>query len=309
MYTIKRAAELTGIPAATLRAWERRYGILTPERTGSGYRLYSESSLHTLTLMRDLVEDGWSPRQAAQEIARRLAGASTEDGDEPPQAETAAAPDAGITRPRGRRHAPPSSAVGELVAAAAELDPTRLADLLDDRFSRGSFETVVDGWLMPALAEMGRAWADGRITVAGEHLVSHAVERRLAAAYEAAAHNPVGGPIVVGLPPDAHHELGILAFATAARRAGLKVTYLGADLPAADWPGAAAGQSARYAVLALSRAGDLPALTEVISALRAADPQAGIAVGGRYQHLAPASVRRLGHRIGPAAERLAHDLR
>ena len=40
MYTIKRAAELTGISVATLRAWERRYGVVHPQRSDGGYRLY-----------------------------------------------------------------------------------------------------------------------------------------------------------------------------------------------------------------------------------------------------------------------------
>ena len=59
--------------------------------------------------------------------------------------------------------------------------------MLDERFSRASFESVVDGWLMPSLVALGEAWADGRVSVAGEHLASYAVQRRLAAAYDAAA--------------------------------------------------------------------------------------------------------------------------
>ena len=66
MYTIKGAAELTGVAAATLRAWERRYGIGAPARSESGYRLYSEANLQSLGLMRDLVDSGWAPRQAAE---------------------------------------------------------------------------------------------------------------------------------------------------------------------------------------------------------------------------------------------------
>jgi methanogenic corrinoid protein MtbC1 len=179
---------------------------------------------------------------------------------------------------------------------------------LDDRFSRGSFEAVVDDWLMPALEEIGQAWADGRITVAAEHLVSSAVHRRLATAYEAAARNSHGPSIIVGLPPGAHHELGILAFATAARRAGLTVTYLGADLPAQDWVTATTCNDARYAVTSLPHTQDLIGLESVVSAIQRDTPRTRIAVGGRHQGLAPAAVHRLGHQIGPAAEWLAHDL-
>ena len=65
MYTIKRAAELTGIPVATLRAWERRYAVVRPERSSGGYRLYDDRALADLVLMQALVDQGWSAGQAA----------------------------------------------------------------------------------------------------------------------------------------------------------------------------------------------------------------------------------------------------
>lgn len=65
MYTIKRAAELTGIPAATLRAWERRYDLVDPQRTESGYRLYDEQTLDRIREMVALVADGWTASTAA----------------------------------------------------------------------------------------------------------------------------------------------------------------------------------------------------------------------------------------------------
>ena len=64
MYTISRAAELTGVPVATLRAWERRYAVVAPQRTEGGYRLYDDGALAAIRAMSDLVDGGWSPRQA-----------------------------------------------------------------------------------------------------------------------------------------------------------------------------------------------------------------------------------------------------
>ena len=107
------------------------------------------------------------------------------------------------------------------------------------------------------------------MTVAGEHMASYAVLRRLAAAYEAAGF-PVGGArVLVGLPPGARHELGLLAFATAARRAGLATTYVGADLPAEDWSAAVSTHGAVAAVLAAPTADDLTGLHSVVADLRA----------------------------------------
>ncbi len=294
MYTIKRAAELTGVSVATLRAWERRYAIVSPKRTESGYRLYDARAIDTLTLMNSLVLQGWSPRQAAAETERRRKGQDGEGGGLMP------GPVADHLRSR------PESA--DLIEAGARLDVLRVTEILDERFSLGSFESVIDGWLLPALTDLGRAWEEGRVHVAGEHLVAYAVQRRLAAAYEAAGHRSDGPRVIVGLPAGARHELGLLAFATAARRVGLTTAYVGADLPTADWAAAAAAHRAVCAVLSVPREADLPGLRAVLAALRVAHPSLTVAVGGAQQDLAPEDCLRLGHEIGPAATLLARVL-
>lgn len=296
MYTIKRAAEFTGVNVATLRAWERRYGIVAPQRTEAGYRLYDTRDIETLTLMGSLVQEGWSARQAATEVERRLASG---DGHLllPAGPAEQVAPTAGS-----------SSASDRLIDAATRLDVVQVGSILDEQFATGSFETVVDGWLMPALVDLGEAWAQGRVSVAGEHLAAYAVQRRLAAAYEAAAHH-IGGPrAIIGLPAGARHELGLLAFATAARRVGLTTAYVGANLPTADWAVAAGAHGAAGAVLAVPCEADLAGLRSVVSELRPAYPALTIAVGGSQQDLAPKECLRLGHNIGEAAAVLASVL-
>ena len=70
MYTIKQASRLTGVSEASLRAWERRYGVVVPHRNESGYRLYDEEALAAVSTMRRLVDDGWSPAEAADAVRR-----------------------------------------------------------------------------------------------------------------------------------------------------------------------------------------------------------------------------------------------
>ncbi|MFV0460898.1 MAG: MerR family transcriptional regulator [Actinomycetales bacterium] len=83
MYTIKRAAELTGIPQATLRAWERRYRIVAPGRSTGGYRLYDDEAIRRLRMMRTLVATGLSPARAAEQLANRSSGRRQAPPDEP----------------------------------------------------------------------------------------------------------------------------------------------------------------------------------------------------------------------------------
>ncbi|MDN5791147.1 MAG: B12-binding domain-containing protein, partial [Micrococcales bacterium] len=241
-----------------------------------------------------------SARQAAAEVERRVVAG---DGHLPAPAPPAvpAVPAAGLSS------ASPS-APDLLIDAAARLDVARVGAILDEQFATGSFETVVDGWLLPALVELGEAWSQGRVSVAGEHLVAYAVQRRLAAAYEAAAHHTGGPRVIIGLPAGARHELGLLAFATAARRVGLTTAYVGANLPTADWAVAAGAHDAACAVLAVPREADLAGLRAVVAELRSAYPELTIAVGGDQQDLAPKECLRLGHDIGEAAAVLANAL-
>lgn len=297
MYTIKHAAELTGLSATTMRAWERRYGIVEPHRTDTGYRLYDADAVRALSVMASLVHQGWAPRQAADE-ARRMVAAG-----ELPVVEVARADPAGS--PDGE---PAEEPYEELVAAAAALDAVAVSRVLDERFSLASFEAVVDGWLMPSLQAVGQAWADGRVSVAGEHLVSYTIQRRLAAAFDAASAHATGPRVLVGLPPGVRHELGQLAFAAAACRSGLNVTYVGADLPAQDWVTATQVHHADCVVLAAHCEDDLPGLRNVVNVLRIARPELLVGVGGGQQDASPQSCLRLGHSIGDAAARLASRL-
>ena len=289
MYNIKQAAARAGVSVPVLRAWERRYGIVQPARTASGYRQFDDAAVDRIRAMRALIGQGWSPSSAAAAI---LAGtvAPSLDGSNASGPGVALGAD-GASAPVGGAVGAPGTA-GEVataqadglarrfIAAAAALDPALVDAVLDDLFSRGSFERVTTELLFPALRQLGEAWAAGEVSVAGEHLASSAVLRRLGLALDAAAiAGGQGSRVVVGLPPGGRHELGALAFAIAARRSGLAVTYLGPDLPAEDW--IAAAKDADAAVIGVVTARDRSAALEVARRLREADPDLVVALGGR----------------------------
>ncbi|MBX3030604.1 MAG: MerR family transcriptional regulator [Chloroflexi bacterium] len=266
MYTIKQAASRSGVSVPLLRQWERRYQVVQPARTRSGYRTYDDTAIDRLRLMRALVDDGWTPSMAASHI-RGLDDAAVR----------AAGPRAsGVPRPLDSE----DDLIEAFLLATASLEVASLEAVLDEMFARGSFETVATLSLMPALRALGAAWDDGRIDVASEHVASGAVLRRLSVAYQAAATGRLDAPVLVGLPPGARHELGALAFAVIARRAGLPVVYLGADLPLADWLRSAAQTNATAAVIGVVSAADVPAAIEVAGALSAAISGLVVAYGG-----------------------------
>jgi MerR family transcriptional regulator, light-induced transcriptional regulator len=267
MYTIKEASARTGVGAPLIRAWERRYGVVTPARTASGYRLYDEGALRVLLAMRALVESGWTASEAARAI-----GAGEVSVDEvAADPRHTRLPDLPANDHRARL-------VARFVGAAEAASPVETEAVLDEVLASGSFEAIVDDLLMPATAALGDAWAAGRLSVAAEHAASAAVARRLSAIFQAAG-VPGRVSVVVGLPPGARHELGALAFAAALRRRGVGVLYLGPDVTVDGWVDAVVSSRARRVVIGTVTGTDAEAAAAVVEALRPLGVRT-IAMGG-----------------------------
>ncbi len=258
MYTIRQAAMRSGVDASLIRAWERRYGVVHPERSAGGYRLFNDEEISRLRVMRELIERGWSAAQAATAANERT---SAPIGDE-------AAADG------------PLPEAQDLVAAASRYDLAAIEVALDDLFGRGSFESVIDELVLPASANLGRAWEEGVIDVAAEHLASSAVMRRLSSLFDMAGVATANRGVLVGLPPGSRHELGALAFAVALRRMGVDVLYVGADVPVTSWVAAAAESAAQAAVIGVVTGSDVEPAVTIATALRTARPALLVAFGG-----------------------------
>ena len=255
MYTIKEASARTGVGAPLIRAWERRYGVIRPTRTPSGYRLYDDATLRVLLAMRSLVESGWTASEAARAIA-----AGEVSADEIAGRSVGVASGAPAERYQARM-------IAEFLSAAESASSAGTESVLDEMLASGSFEAVIDTLVLPATAALGDAWATGRLSVAGEHAASAAVARRLAATFQAAG-VPGRTSVVVGLPPGARHELGALAFAVALRRRGVTVLYLGPDVTVEGWIDAVTRTRAKAAVIGAVMASDAEAAAPVVEALR-----------------------------------------
>lgn len=251
MYTVSQAAELTGISSTTLRAWEKRYGLVAPMRNDVGYRLYDAAEIEMLREMAARVAGGMRPSQAAKSLAYFR----------PPPAA-----------------APPDARTPDLVAVAASLDPDALTEAIDTAFEASVFEQVVTSWLVPQIRRLGEAWESGQLSVAQEHFASAGLMTAVGSAFHAAAGESRGPTVLVGLPAGAHHELAIFAFATCLRRLGRTVLYLGADVPAESWLSAARVRQPRATVLGASSPADAASATLVAEAL--AGSSASVWVGG-----------------------------
>ena len=132
VYSVKHAAAMTGIPADTLRMWERRYRVVEPVRSEGGYRLYDDAAIARLSAMRALVAAGWSPRLAAEQVRSGTTAGPIAD---PPTAGGGAS---------AAVDGEPVGDVDALVAIAQDFDAGALQRLLAQMFGRDDFEHVVD---------------------------------------------------------------------------------------------------------------------------------------------------------------------
>ena len=270
MVSIAQAALATGVPAATLRVWERRYGVPCPERTSGGYRKYAPRDLTAINRMRDLVADGMSPSAAAAVVAAGVA--ATID---------------------------PERFVEDLLDPDSGLDVERE---LSACLRSGDLAVVVDEWLLPMLAQLGKRWASGELTIGAEHALSAALMRQLSVLWQELPEGTRSPTVLVGLPGGAHHDITLFCFALLLRREGFGVRYLGADLPAAAWSEAVVQTRPCVVVTAVHGEQDLPATEELVR--RARQAGAGfVAVGGGWQDSVEEPSVRLGHAFGPALER------
>jgi len=207
-YTVNEVEERTGVPATTLRQWERRYGVPKPERSDSGYRLYSEDDIDDIRSLKAHVDDGVPASRAAQLVGRRE------------------------RRANGPR--PLSDLREELVAALVDLDDSHADRVIAEAHSLYPVEDVVMELFEPSMVELGSLWHDGVINTTTEHFASSYINGRLRQLMSLSGNNRSGHGVIVACAPHDQHELGALVLAVLLRRSGYQVYFVGANTPVED---------------------------------------------------------------------------
>ncbi len=226
LFTASEVENRTHVPATTLRQWERRYGLPNPERTPSGYRLYSQDDIACIEFLKDKIANGVSASRAAQLYA--LQHGPNTPAPETPVPET---PASGMTgQPRGVTN----DLVAQLVEATMNGDAIKADRVLAHAHASLSVEAVLLEVIQPTLITIGEMWHRGEITVAHEHQASHYLRGKLHQLLELAGSARHGPTVVVACAPREYHEIGSLTLAIFLRRAGLRTHYLGANTPVAD---------------------------------------------------------------------------
>ena len=221
IYNIKAVEQATGVAASTLRVWERRYGVPTPNRSDTGYRLYSERDIATVTWLKGQLDEGLTISQAIARLEALRGG-----GDEPAVAigwAHAARP------PSGLRSLPVLQ--DALVTALLDFQAVRADDVLSEAFALYPVEAVALSLIQPTLIEIGEGWHRGDVSVAQEHFASAYLRARLDNLFNQALHNGRAPSIICACVRGELHEMGLLILALFLRRRNYNVLYLGANVP------------------------------------------------------------------------------
>lgn len=269
-YTIGTLASLSGLSPHTIRAWERRYGALSPERTESNRRVYGLADLERLILLRRVVESGHSIGHVATLATPQLQALDT-NLQAPPLA-----PSEHFQTDR------PGVFLAACQAAVHRLDASRLEEALTRGAAVLGILALLDGVVIPLLGEIETRWLQGSLRISQEHMAS-AVLRTFLERVRGSLTGPTHAPrLLVTTPRNQHHEIGALMVAIVAAIKTWNVTYLGPNLPAGEIADAARQCGARAVALSLVFPQDDDTLAQEIRALRQfLGPSTPILVGGR----------------------------
>jgi DNA-binding transcriptional MerR regulator len=215
-----------GVSPAVLRAWETRYGLLDPDRSEGGFRLYSTVDEQAVRAMKRHMARGLSTAQAAE-------AALAEGGEAVGEPEIAAGA---------------ASLTDALTDSLLRYDEAGAQAILDRAFALQPLESVLTGVIAETLRRVGDGWGRGEVTVAQEHFASNIIRARLVAlarGWDAGG----GDAAVLACVPDELHDIGLVSFGLALWRRGWRIVFLGQSTPVADMREALAGAGATALVV------------------------------------------------------------
>jgi MerR family transcriptional regulator, light-induced transcriptional regulator len=228
VYNIKAVARLTGVAADTLRRWESRYNILSPQRSTGGYRMYSQRDVDTIRWLKARVEEGLTISRAC-DLLRTRQDTDLSDGRGALSTGGALRGPAAGAASAGVRALPVLA--DEMLTWLESMDETHAGQVMTEALSLYTVEQVVEELVYPVLVEVGERWMRGDWSVVQEHFASAFMRDRLANLLHASPQNAGGRVALVACAPEELHEIGALVIALYLRRNGYRVIYLGQNVP------------------------------------------------------------------------------
>ncbi|MGX9790708.1 MerR family transcriptional regulator [Mycobacterium sp. MMS18-G62] len=242
-YTVGVVAQRLGVPTATLRSWNQRYGIGPSQHNSGKHRLYSESDIAVVEQMHRLISEGVNPGSAARAAL---------DSVVPSRADTAS-----------------------LLTAAFDLDVVAASRLLDRHLRHFGVPDTWDELIRPAFAAIEARQAEGEGCIDVEHALSWTVSRALQRLQITSSDGTAS--IILACTEDETHSLALEALRAALGERGRSVLMLGADVPSTALVDAIARHEGNVTVMLWAHT---RATADVATAKAALAAHAAVLVGG-----------------------------
>jgi DNA-binding transcriptional MerR regulator/methylmalonyl-CoA mutase cobalamin-binding subunit len=272
-YPIKVVSQITGLSVFVIRAWEKRYEVVTPSRTETNRRLYSEEDIEKLKLLNEAVHNGHNISGIAGLSVNELKSIK---GNKNPLATT------NTVEPKEYFFKDSKSLIDECISAIKVYDAKSLETILLKASSKLSQPQLIEDLIIPLVYKIGDLWHNGDIRIANEHLASSVIRSFLSSLIE--QHIPSeNAPIIISATPRGQdHELGAIMVGITAASLGWKVIYLGPNLPEVEIAAVSDSLGAKVVALSIVYPGDDPQLKKDLINLKKLLPaNVSLIVGGR----------------------------
>jgi DNA-binding transcriptional MerR regulator len=213
VYSIKDLENFSGIKAHTIRIWEQRYHLLSPVRTETGIRTYSDIDLKRILNIATLQNKGGIKiskiaELTESEISEKILQLSGGELDYPEH-------------------------IQAITVAMMDLDEYRFQVLAKTITDAYGFENFMLKVIYPFLTRLGTLWLSGSVGPAQEHFITHLIRQKIIAAIDSqmARPKPDAKKFLLYLPEGELHEIGLLFASYLIRARQHSVVYLGQSLP------------------------------------------------------------------------------
>jgi DNA-binding transcriptional MerR regulator len=213
---IRTVANLTGINPVTLRAWERRYNLITPRRTPKGHRLYTKDDVELIKQVLDLLDQGISISQV-KPLLEQSPGQ---------QQGTSFAETADVWKDYQLK----------MLRAVEKFDEHVLDNTYNDALSLYPIDVVNQRLVSPLLRIIGERWKEREAGIAEEHFFSVYLRNKLGSRIHHLNQRSSGPLLILACLPGEYHEIGLLLFALATVNFGYRVLVLGSNTPLEQLP-------------------------------------------------------------------------
>ncbi|GAB4430628.1 MAG: hypothetical protein Kow0031_11530 [Anaerolineae bacterium] len=303
-FNLKAVVQETGLKQDTLRAWERRYGLPSPERTPGGHRLYSQRDIDTLKWLVARQQEGLSISRAVDLWQRLL-----DEGKDPILETEPSEYDSGVS------HVALAAAGGNIekmrdawIEACLAFNEKNAEALLAQAAAMYSPEIVCTEFLQKALAQIGQMWINGHVTVQQEHFASTLAVRRLEALIAGSPNPTRTGRLLIVCPPEELHIFSLLMITFLLRRNGWDTIFLGANVPVSHIEETVASVKPTLVIMAAQQIYTAATLLQTAQVLY--NEKIPVAFGGRIFNQVPALQQRIpGYFLGEQIDQISDRVR